>query len=82
MKLLSARLTDRIHDLDGLCGGAGLADTGFVLGSDSEDVLFVLNDVVDDGAELVGFGHLDGRPLHRRPVAQFNDVRGDGRATV
>lgn len=63
-------------------GSAGLADPGFVFGFDPEDVLFVLDDVINNGAELVGFGHLDGRPLHRRPVTQLDDVRGDGRTSV
>lgn len=79
---LKVMLTDGIHDLDGMRGSAGLADPGFVLSLDPKDVLFVLDDIIDNGAELVGLGHLDGRPLHRSPVTQFDDVRGDGRTSV
>lgn len=44
------RLTNRVHDLDRSGSGAGFPHASLVLSLDPKDVLFVLDDVVDNSA--------------------------------
>lgn len=70
-------LTDWIHDLDGLGGSAGLADTGLVLSPDPEDVLLVLHHVAQRGRVVAGSTDHGRLPLHGGPVAELNNVGSD-----
>lgn len=74
--------TDGVHDLDGVSGGAGPANTGLVLSSNSEDVLLVLHHVIQGGGAVGGGAHHGRLPLHRGPVTKLDDVGGDLRAAI